>query len=100
MNLDPRGAEFGGALFNRTSDDEHRKDVQENFKALNPVDFLNGKPWNSITNSTMMVQVGSFPTGMSRGTCPACGEDGARGPMRRLWSYVYEAVELKIQSQK
>ena len=33
-NIDPRGPEFGGALFNRTSDDEHKEFVQENFKSL------------------------------------------------------------------
>ena len=33
-NIDPRGVEFGGSLFNRTSDPEHHKIVSENFLAL------------------------------------------------------------------
>ena len=33
-NIDPRGAEFGGSLFNRTSDPEHYKIVSENFISL------------------------------------------------------------------
>ena len=30
-NIDPRGVEFGGSLFNRTSDKEHYQIVSENF---------------------------------------------------------------------
>jgi methionyl-tRNA synthetase len=33
-NIDPRGIEYGGALFNRTSDPRHKRYVQENFLAL------------------------------------------------------------------
>ena len=33
-NIDSRGAEFGGALFNRTSDPIHKNYVQENFLKL------------------------------------------------------------------
>ena len=33
-NIDPRGVEFGGSLFNRTSDPEHYKIVSENFLSL------------------------------------------------------------------
>ena len=34
MNLDPRGGEFGGALFNRTSDDDHRTMGSREFQGL------------------------------------------------------------------
>ena len=43
MNLDPRGPSFGGALFNRTSDSEHKRMVQENFKALDQGGFFERK---------------------------------------------------------
>ena len=33
-NIDPRGVEFGGYLFNRTSDKEHYQIVSENFQSL------------------------------------------------------------------
>ena len=33
-NIDSRGIEYGGSLFNRTSDPRHKDKVQENFKAL------------------------------------------------------------------
>ena len=36
--LDVRGPEFGGALFNRTSDPEHKRMVQEKFHRI-------GKRW-------------------------------------------------------
>ena len=29
--IDPRGVEYGGSLFNRTSDEKHKKIVQDNF---------------------------------------------------------------------
>ena len=42
-HLDPRGAEYGGALFNRTSDPEHKRMVQENFRALETGGFFERK---------------------------------------------------------
>ena len=33
-NIDPRGIDFGGSLFNRTSDDKHKEIVRENFSKL------------------------------------------------------------------
>ena len=33
-NIDPRGVEYGGALFNRTSDVRHKELVQQNFLEL------------------------------------------------------------------
>ena len=40
MSVDPRGVEYGGALFNRTSDPRHKSMVQENFSALEQGGFF------------------------------------------------------------
>ena len=43
QSIDPRGPEYGGALFNRTSDPEHKRMVQENFSALEKAGFFERK---------------------------------------------------------
>ena len=67
MSVDPRGVEYGGALFNRTSDPRHKSMVQENFSALEQGVSLNVKPWSNITNATTMDRAVSFRTGMLKG---------------------------------
>lgn len=39
-NVDTRGPEYGGALFNRTSDSAHKQKVQDNFTALEKAGFF------------------------------------------------------------
>ena len=39
-NIDSRGIEYGGSLFNRTSDVRHKEKVQENFKLLYDAGFF------------------------------------------------------------
>ena len=41
--IDPRGIEYGGALFNRTSDERHKSMVQENFTSLLEAGFFEQK---------------------------------------------------------
>lgn len=95
MNLDPRGGEFGGALFNRTSDDEHRKMVQENFKALESGGFFERKTMEQYYELNDDGSGRFLPDRYVEGTCPACGEDGARGDQCDACGATYEAVELK-----
>ena len=45
-----RGSEYGGALFNRTTDPEHQRMVQENFQSSNKLASLNEKLPNSTMN--------------------------------------------------
>ena len=39
-NIDSRGVEYGGSLFNRTTDAEHKERVQSNFKDLYDAGFF------------------------------------------------------------
>ena len=95
MNLDPRGGEFGGALFNRTSDDDHRRMVQENFKALESGGFFERKTMEQYYELNDDGSGRFLPDRYVEGTCPACGEDGARGDQCDACGATYEAVELK-----
>ena len=95
MNLDPQEGEFGGALFNRTSDDDHRRMVQENFKALESGGFFERKTMEQYYELNDDGSGRFLPDRYVEGTCPACGEDGARGDQCDACGATYEAVELK-----
>ena len=64
-NIDSRGAEYGGSLFNRTSDPEHYKIVSENFVSLMEAGLLNAKLCSNITKFVQMEE-DSYRTGMSK----------------------------------
>ena len=93
-NVDSRGIEYGGALFNRTSDPAHKKKVQENFTALEKAGFF--------VRETMEQYYEINPDGSGRflpdryveGTCPVCQADGARGDQCDGCGATYESVEL------
>ena len=94
-HLDPRGPEYGGALFNRTSDPEHKQMVQTNFQALERGGFFERKTTEQYYE---VLEDGSgrfLPDRYVEGTCPACGQDGARGDQCDACGATYEAVELK-----
>ena len=94
-HLDPRGPEYGGALFNRTSDPEHKQMVQTNFQALEGGGFFERKTTEQYYE---VLDDGSgrfLPDRYVEGTCPACGQDGARGDQCDACGATYEAVELK-----
>ena len=94
-NVDPRGVEYGGSLFNRTSDYRHKKKVQDNFKQLYDAGFFERR--------TMQQYYEVHPDGGGRflpdryieGTCPSCGADGARGDQCDSCGATYESSELK-----
>ena len=71
MNLDP--GEFGGALFNRTSDDDHRTMVQENFKALESGGFFERKTMEQYYELNDDGS-GRFLPDRYVGACPRAGE--------------------------
>ena len=99
-NIDPRGMDYGGSLFNRTSDPRHKQKVQENFKLLYDAGFFEMR--------TMQQYYEVHPDGGGRflpdryieGTCPACGEDGARGDQCDSCGATYESSELKSPVSK
>jgi len=94
-NIDRRGIEYGGSLFNRTSDDRHKQKVQANFKLLYDAGFFEKR--------TMQQYFEVHPDGGGRflpdryieGTCPSCGTDGARGDQCDSCGATYESSELK-----
>ena len=92
--VDSRGADYGGALFNRTSDERHKKIVQDNFLKLLEAGFLKEKTtqqYFELSNSGER----SLPDRYVEGTCPNCGYDDARGDQCDECGSTYEAIELK-----
>jgi methionyl-tRNA synthetase len=98
-NVDPRGAEFGGALFNRTSDPAHKKFVQENFTSLLDAGLFEQKTMQQYYE--VRQDGGRFlPDRYVEGECPNCGEDGARGDQCDECGTTYEAHELQNPRSK
>jgi len=92
-NIDERGIEFGGALFNRTSDLAHKKYVKENFKSLHKAGLFEQKTMQQYYE---VVEGGGrfLPDRYVEGECPNCGTDGARGDQCDDCGTTYEAHEL------
>ena len=92
-SLDSRGMDYGGSLFNRTSDERHKKIVQENFTKLNAAGLFEKrvmKQFYEVKDSS-----GRFlPDRYVEGICPHCEKDGARGDQCDNCGATYEAIEL------
>ena len=98
-NIDPRGIEFGGALFNRTSDPEHKRIVQENFLSLLDAGLFEKKTMQQYYE--IRDDGGRFlPDRYVEGECPSCGEDGARGDQCDHCGTTYESHELRNPRSK
>jgi len=98
-NIDSRGAEYGGALFNRTSDPQHEKYVQENFLKLMQAGLFERKTMQQYYE--VRPEGGRFlPDRYIEGECPVCGADGARGDQCDECGQTYEAHELNNPSSK
>ena len=98
-NVDPRGIEFGGALFNRTSDPAHKTYVQKNFSALMAAGLFEQKTMQQYFE--VRGEGGRFlPDRYVEGECPNCGEDGARGDQCDECGTTYEAHELQNPRSK
>jgi methionyl-tRNA synthetase len=98
-NIDPRGVEFGGALFNRTSDPEHKRLVQENFISLLEAGLFEQKTMQQYYE--IRDDGGRFlPDRYVEGECPNCGEDGARGDQCDECGTTYEAHDLRNPRSK
>ena len=92
-NIDPRGVEFGGSLFNRTSDPEHHKIVSENFLPLMDAGLFEKKIMQQYYE--IRSDGGRFlPDRYVEGDCPNCGASGARGDQCDECGVTYEASEL------
>ncbi|NCF96369.1 MAG: methionine--tRNA ligase, partial [Euryarchaeota archaeon] len=98
-NIDPRGVEFGGSLFNRTSDDEHHKIVSENFISLLNAGLFEKKIMQQYYE--IREDGGRFlPDRYVEGDCPNCGAPGARGDQCDDCGVTYEAHELQNPKSK
>lgn len=92
--VDPRGVEFGGALFNRTSDERHKKMVQENFSSLYDAGFFEAKTMKQYYETNADGTGRFLPDRYVEGICPSCEADGARGDQCDACGATYEAEEL------
>ena len=98
-HIDRRGVEFGGALFNRTSDPEHERIVQENFLALQGAGLFEQKTMEQYFE--VRSDSGRFlPDRYVEGICPNCNQDGARGDQCDSCGTTYEANELRQPRSK
>ena len=92
-NIDPRGVDYGGALYNRTSDPLHKEIVREVFVNLLEAGFLEKTTMQQYCSVTEG-QVRFLPDRYVEGTCPICNADGARGDQCDDCGATYEANEL------
>ena len=92
--VDPRGIEFGGALYNRTTDPMHKEIVQEVFTQLLDSGFLERKSMQQYCSINKEGRVRFLPDRYVEGKCPVCSEDGARGDQCDSCGATYEAHEL------
>ena len=98
-NIDRRGVEYGGSLFNRTSDPEHYEIVSENFTKLMQSGLFERKVMQQYYE--IRDDGGRFlPDRYVEGECPSCGADGARGDQCDECGVTYEAHELKNPRSK
>ena len=98
-NIDARGIEYGGALFNRTSDPEHKRYVQENFLSLMDAGLFEKKTMQQYYE--VREDGGRFlPDRYIEGICPHCNSDGARGDQCDECGTTYESHELREPRSK
>lgn len=96
-HVDPRGIEYGGALFNRTSDPRHKQMVQDNFTQLMNAGLFETKTMKQFYENNPDGSPGGrfLPDRYVEGTCPSCNEDGARGDQCDSCGATYESMELQ-----
>ncbi len=92
-NIDSRGIDYGGALFNRTSDPIHKKFVQENFLSLQHAGLFQQQTTQQYYEKRP--DGGRFlPDRYVEGNCPHCGDSNARGDQCDECGSTYESHEL------
>ena len=92
-NVDSRGIEYGGTLYNRTSDIRHKELVREVFTDLLDSGMLSKQTMEqycSISGDTVRF----LPDRYVEGTCPVCGASEARGDQCDECGSTYEAHDL------
>ena len=99
-NIDPRGIEYGGSLFNRTSDPEHKKFVQENFHSLLDAGMFEQKTMQQYYEVRPDGDGRFLPDRYVEGECPVCEYNEARGDQCDECGATYEAHELNNPRSK
>ena len=94
-NVDERGVEYGGSLFNRTTDIEHKQRVQSNFKDLYDAGFFEMRTMEQYYELNPSGGGRFLPDRYIEGTCPICEADGARGDQCDSCGATYESSELR-----
>tara|TARA_Y100001970_G_scaffold293962_2_gene445126 strand:+ start:2642 stop:4816 length:2175 start_codon:yes stop_codon:yes gene_type:complete len=92
-NVDSRGIEYGGTLYNRTSDNRHKELVREVFSDLLDSNMLSRQTMEQYCSISDGV-VRFLPDRYVEGTCPICEASGARGDQCDECGSTYEAREL------
>ena len=93
-NIDPRGIDYGGALYNRTTDPRHKELVQEYFTKLEQSGFLKQQSMKQYCSINSEGITKFLPDRYVEGECPICGSDGARGDQCDECGSTYESSEL------
>jgi len=93
-NVDSRGIEFGGALYNRTTDPRHKELVQENFSELFEAGFLEKQTMQQYCSINSDGITRFLPDRYVEGKCPICGAEEARGDQCDDCGGTYESSEL------
>ncbi len=93
-NIDPRGIDYGGALYNRTTDPRHKELVQEYFTKLKQSGFLKQQSMKQYCSINSEGITKFLPDRYVEGECPICGSDGARGDKCDECGSTYESSEL------
>ena len=94
-NIDERGVDYGGSLFNRTTDIEHKQRVQSNFKDLYDAGFFEMRTMEQYYELNPSGGGRFLPDRYIEGTCPICEADGARGDQCDSCGATYESSELR-----
>ena len=93
-NIDPRGIDYGGALYNRTTDPRHKELVQEYITKLKQSGFLKQQSMKQYCSINSEGITKFLPDRYVEGECPICGSDGARGDQCDECGSTYESSEL------
>ena len=100
QNIDSRGVEYGGALYNRTTDDRHKQIVQDVFLELLNQGLLKKETMQQYCEINDAGIVKFLPDRYVLGTCPNCGNEDARGDQCDSCGSTYEAHELRNPRSK
>lgn len=93
-NIDPRGVEFGGTLYNRTTDFRHKEMVKEVFSLLLKSGFLEEKTMQQYCSILEDGSLKFLPDRYVEGECPNCSSKDARGDQCDSCGITYDSNEL------